>query len=320
MFIIPNTKLKGIVFEFPSLPLEKQQENAVPSEGRNIKSMKNRRSDGSERRSSVGVCKLKRDCFLKKHLKSFKKQKNEKVNITLCFCLATSGLFAQSKKELRAELQRVNSELAQLKESKQMDLSRPEDKVAYALGLMMASGARAQGIDSLRLDAVMLAFKDVFSGKEPQMTREEASRTVQQYVQQAQEMQKAKLQEEGNAFLQENKTKEGVQETASGLQYKVLEEGSGKSPKASDKVTVHYTGRLTDGTVFDSSVERGEPITFGVNQVIDGWTEALQLMQEGDKWELYIPSDLAYGERGAGGDIPPYATLIFEVELLEVQE
>jgi FKBP-type peptidyl-prolyl cis-trans isomerase FklB len=242
------------------------------------------------------------------------------LSLSLCLCLATFGVFAQSKKELRAELQRVNTELEQLKEAKQVDLTKPDDKAAYALGFMMASGAQTQGIDSLNLEAVMLAFKDVFSGQPLEMTREEASRLVQQYVQQTREVQQAKMQKEAQVYLQENKAREGVQETASGLQYKVLQEGSGKSPKATDKVKVHYTGKLTDGTVFDSSVERGEPITFGVNQVIDGWTEGLQLMQEGAKWELYIPADLAYGERGAGGQIPPFATLIFEVELLEVIE
>lgn len=240
--------------------------------------------------------------------------------IALCLLLASFSVFAQSKKKLRAELQRVNTELEQFKKSKEVDLSDPDDKVSYALGLMMASSAQAQGIDSLSVEAVMAAFEDVFSQQELKVPREEASQIVQQYVQEAQESRKAKMKQEASAFLQENKKREEVQETASGLQYEVVKEGSGKSPEATDKVTVHYTGKLIDGTVFDSSVERGEPITFGVNQVIDGWTEALQLMQEGDKWILYIPSELGYGERGAGGQIPPFAPLIFEVELLEVKK
>ena len=119
-------------------------------------------------------------------------------------------------------------------------------------------------------------------------------------------------------MLMENKTKEGVKTTPSGLQYKIVSEGTGKSPTTADRVTVHYTGKLTDGTIFDSSVQRGQPATFRVNQVIPGWTEALQMMQEGDKWTLYIPYTLAYGERGSPPAIPPFSTLIFEVELMKV--
>jgi FKBP-type peptidyl-prolyl cis-trans isomerase FklB len=119
-------------------------------------------------------------------------------------------------------------------------------------------------------------------------------------------------------FLLENKSKDGVKTTASGLQYKVISEGTGKSPTTADRVTVHYTGKLTDGTVFDSSVQRGQPATFRVNQVIPGWTEALQMMQEGDKWTLFIPYSLGYGERGSPPQIPPFSTLIFEVELMKV--
>jgi len=137
-------------------------------------------------------------------------------------------------------------------------------------------------------------------------------------MQQAVEKKNSKLKASSQVFLNENKTKEGVKTTASGLQYKVVKSGTGKVPKATDNVTVHYTGKLTDGTVFDSSVERGQPVTFGVSEVIPGWTEALQLMHEGDKWMLYIPQELGYGERGAGAQIPPYATLVFEVELIKV--
>jgi FKBP-type peptidyl-prolyl cis-trans isomerase FklB len=137
-------------------------------------------------------------------------------------------------------------------------------------------------------------------------------------MQQASEKKSAKAKDLGKNFLENNKKNEGVIVTASGLQYKVLTQGTGKMPTPNSNVTVHYTGKLIDGTVFDSSVQRGTPADFGVTQVIRGWTEALQLMKEGDKWILYIPYDLAYGERGAGGSIPPYSALIFEVELIKV--
>jgi FKBP-type peptidyl-prolyl cis-trans isomerase len=150
------------------------------------------------------------------------------------------------------------------------------------------------------------------------MDMQSCGMVVQQYMQQVADAKNGAAKSEGLAFLEKNKMNEGVKVTASGLQYRVISSGNGKSPKASDNVTVHYTGKLVDGSVFDSSVERGEPATFGVNQVIPGWTEAMQLMKEGDKWEIVIPSELGYGEQGAGYQIPPFATLIFEVELLKV--
>lgn len=234
--------------------------------------------------------------------------------------LASSPLLAQSKKELRAEVERLNSEIEQLKAPKEVDLNDPDKKAGYALGVVISSNIKAQGVDSLDTDAFMVAIEDVFSEREPKLNPEEAETILRQYMQQAMEAKVAGAKKEAIGFMEQNKGKEGVQQTESGLQYKVLEEGNGKSPKPTDRVTVHYKGMLPDGTVFDSSYERGEPVTFGVNQVIPGWTEALQLMQEGDKWELYIPYELGYGERGAGQDIPPYSPLVFEVELLEVQE
>jgi FKBP-type peptidyl-prolyl cis-trans isomerase len=243
------------------------------------------------------------------------------ITSALCLLLfASSVLFAQSKKELRADIQRLNTELEALKSSQEVNLENPDSKASYALGIMMASNLEAQGFEAPDLQAMMEAFKDVFSDQDLKIAPQEAQRIVQQYKQQVMEKKSAQAKAEGSNFLEQNKQKEGVKETESGLQYQILRAGSGKSPRPGQKVTVHYTGKLIDGTVFDSSEERGEPITFGVNQVIAGWTEALQLMQEGDRWRLFIPYNLAYGERGAGAQIPPYATLIFDVELLKVNE
>lgn len=241
------------------------------------------------------------------------------LTLTFCLFLVTSfALFAQSKKELRADVDKLKAEIAELKKPKEVDLENKDKKAGYALGIVIASNIQEQGMDSIDMEAIIVAFEDVFLDKELKVKEEEAQGIVQAYVQEAMEKKTAKLQEEAAVFLKDNKSKEGIVETESGIQYRVLKEGTGKSPQANDEVTVHYVGKLADGTVFDSSLERGEPATFGVSQVIPGWTEALQLMKEGAKYELYIPYDLAYGERGAGGQIPPYATLIFEVELLEV--
>jgi FKBP-type peptidyl-prolyl cis-trans isomerase len=241
---------------------------------------------------------------------------------TLSLCvtlLAAAPLFAQSKKELKAEVQRLNTEITELKNPKRVNLSNEDTKASYALGVVIATNVKEQELDSLDVEALTLAIQDVLKDQELKIQSEEAQGIVQTYMQNAMESRKTKAIEEASAYLEKNKTKEGVQETASGLQYKVIKEGTGKSPGPKDKVTVHYTGMLTDGTVFDSSVERGQPVTFGVGQVIPGWTEALQLMKEGGKWTLYIPYDLAYGERGAGRDIPPFSTLVFDVELLKVE-
>lgn len=192
------------------------------------------------------------------------------------------------------------------------------DKVSYALGMGIGTQLVDMGASELNIDDFAQAIKDVIAGN-AQMEEAVAQATVQKFFQEKAEAKSKALKAEGEAYLAENAKKEGVKVTASGLQYKVLTEGTGKSPKATDKVVCHYEGMLIDGTMFDSSVQRGEPATFGLNQVIAGWTEGLQLMKEGGKTRFFIPYNLGYGAQGAGGSIPPYAALIFDVELIEVK-
>lgn len=199
------------------------------------------------------------------------------------------------------------------------------DKLSYALGLSMGQNFRASGIESINVQDFADGVASVFYGSTPKMSYDEAKKEIQSFFEalQAKQQEAAAAMAEVNAkagqeFLAENGKRVEVKTTASGLQYEVLEEGTGAQPSAGDQVKVHYTGKLIDGTVFDSSVERGEPATFGVTQVIPGWVEALQLMKAGAKWRLFIPSNLAYGPNGAGGVIGPNQTLIFDVELLEV--
>ena len=193
------------------------------------------------------------------------------------------------------------------------------EKVSYALGMSIANNLMASGIKNLNTEEFVKAIKASLAGEQPAMSVVEAQQVLNDYFTKLQEEQTAAVKAEGEAFLAVNAKKEGVVTLPSGLQYKVLNAGTGATPKASDSVECHYEGRLIDGSVFDSSYQRGETATFGVTQVIAGWVEALQLMKEGDKWQLYIPYNLAYGERGAGAQIPPYATLIFDVELVKVK-
>jgi FKBP-type peptidyl-prolyl cis-trans isomerase FklB len=193
------------------------------------------------------------------------------------------------------------------------------EKVSYSLGVNMASSVKSQGLDSIDANAVAKAFNDVFKGNDLDISEEESMTILQEFFGKIQAEKSAKANEAGATYLAENGAKEEVTTTESGLQYEILVSGDGAKPTTSDQVTVHYHGTLTDGTVFDSSVDRGEPATFGVTQVIRGWTEALQLMSVGDKWKLTIPSNLAYGDQGAGGMIGPGATLVFEVELLGIK-
>ena len=192
------------------------------------------------------------------------------------------------------------------------------EKVSYSLGVNMASSVKQQGMETIDAEAVAKAFADVFEENDLDISEEESMTILQDFFGKMQAEKSAKANEAGAAYLAENGAKEGVITTESGLQYEVIVSGDGAKPTTADQVTVHYHGMLTDGTVFDSSVDRGQPATFGVTQVIKGWTEALQLMSVGDKWKLTIPSGLAYGDQGAGGMIGPGATLVFEVELLGI--
>lgn len=201
---------------------------------------------------------------------------------------------------------------------KGFDLNDPNDKVSYSLGVLVASNLEKDGFTDINPDAVAAAIADVLAG-EAKIDNMTAQAEWQQYSQAALAKKSEGAIKRGQDFLEENKKREGVTVTESGLQYEVITMGDGPKPTLTDKVRTHYHGTLIDGTVFDSSVERGEPISFPVSGVIPGWTEALQLMPVGSKWKLFIPSDLAYGERGAGGAIGPHETLIFEVELLGIE-
>ena len=200
------------------------------------------------------------------------------------------------------------------------------DKLSYALGLGIGRQLSQMGAGDLNVADFAQAVKDMIDGKEPQVPAAEAQQIVEEFFQKQEEKQRAEAAEkykgaksEGEKYLSENAKKEGVTTLPSGLQYQVLKEGNGKSPKATDKVVCHYEGMLIDGTMFDSSIQRGEPATFPLNGVIAGWTEGLQLMKEGAKYRFFIPYQLGYGERGAGASIPPFATLVFDVELIEVK-
>ena len=199
------------------------------------------------------------------------------------------------------------------------------DKVSYALGLGIGSQLADMGARDLNIDDFASAIKDMLNGKKPLIGNTEAQQIVQQFFQEQEQKQRAQAAEKhkvekqkGEDFLAANAQKEGVVTLPSGLQYQVLHEGDGRKPKATDSVKCHYEGMLVDGTLFDSSIQRGEPATFPLNGVIAGWTEGLQLMQEGAKYRFFIPYHLGYGERGAGSSIPPFSALVFDVELIKV--
>ncbi len=226
------------------------------------------------------------------------------LGVVLCTVLVTTPVVAEDKQELKTQ----------------------KDKISYVVGLEMGSSLKKNMID-VDIEILTKGIKDALSEAKPLMTEQEMKETItalQKDLQAKQQEQIKALAEknkkEGESFLAENKKKKGVITMPSGLQYKILTDGKGKSPKATDTVTVNYKGTLIDGTEFDSSYKRGQPATFTVNGVIPGWTEALQLMKEGSKWQLFVPSKLAYGERGAGGPIGPNAVLIFEVELISIKK
>lgn len=203
---------------------------------------------------------------------------------------------------------------------KEVLLSNDIDSMSYSLGLNVAENVKSQGLTEINADAIAIAISDVMAGQNTMMTTVEAEKYLNDYFK---NLAVAKLEADKQAgmdYLEQNKTQEGVITLPSGLQYKIITEGSGPKPDVKDKVTTHYHGTTIDGVVFDSSVDRGEPASFAVNGVIEGWTEALQLMNVGSKWKLFIPSGMAYGTRGAGPLIGPNATLIFEVELLAIEK
>src|SRR5215211_4743150 len=204
-------------------------------------------------------------------------------------------------------------------QDKSPQLKDQKDKVSYSIGMQIGFNLGRQKVD-INTDVLAAGIKDAIAGK-PQLTPDQVKEIMAQFEKDMEQKQKEvgeKNKTEGTTYLEENKKKPGVKTTASGLQYKVIKDGTGAQPKATDMVTVNYRGTLIDGTEFDSSYKRGQPATFPVNRVIKGWTEALQLMKVGSKYQLFIPADLAYGERGAGQDIGPNSALIFDVELLEI--
>lgn len=197
-------------------------------------------------------------------------------------------------------------------------MSEELNKVSYSLGVSIGRNLQSQGLKELNVAEFTEALNDVFSGSKTKIEDQEVVNTLNTYFDALQKEKQGTNKEDGEAFLESNKTNEGVITLPSGLQYSVITEGTGEKPVLSSNVTTHYHGTTIDGNVFDSSVQRGQPASFPVNGVIKGWTEALQLMPVGSKWKLFIPSEMAYGERGAGADIGPHSALIFEVELLSI--
>ncbi len=203
--------------------------------------------------------------------------------------------------------------------SYQLNAQTKMDSLSYSVGVMMAQGLKSQNLTDLTPEDLAKGINDVLKDQTLAISKEDAENIFRDHLQAQKASQHTEAVAAGKAFLEANKKRPEVKTTASGLQYEIMKEGTGTKPTTSSQVKVHYHGTLIDGTVFDSSVERGQPAEFGVTQVISGWTEALQLMPTGSKWKLFLPYDLAYGDRGAGPKIGPFSTLIFEVELLEIK-
>jgi FKBP-type peptidyl-prolyl cis-trans isomerase FklB len=242
--------------------------------------------------------------FLRLQKTSMKKYTFLFLTFLLCF-----QLFAQSKKK---------SGTKQTGNSMPVKLVSQKDSLSYSIGIMVAGFYKQQGITSINTDLVNLAIQDKMKGDNTILSEQQCNQVVMNYIEKAKAEKAAAAKMQGQAFLAENKSKPGVVTTASGLQYLILKEGTGPKPTVTDKVKCDYEGKLIDGTIFDSSIKSGKPIEFAVNGVIKGWTEALQLMNAGSKWRLFIPSELAYGDQQMGPDIKPGSTLIFDVELIEI--
>jgi FKBP-type peptidyl-prolyl cis-trans isomerase FklB len=243
------------------------------------------------------------------------KKRMKKNWLTLGLLILTTSIMtvqAQGKADKSKKGKSSNSK------EQTMNIENKLDSVSYALGVNIAENLSSQGITELNTEALAKGMEDYFKKNNLVISRDEINNVINGYMQAKQAEQREAATREGREYLEKNGKRNGVVTLPSGLQYEVLISGNGPKPKPADKVTTHYHGMLIDGTVFDSSVERGQPATFGVTQVIQGWQEALQLMPQGSKWRLYIPYNLAYGERGAGGKIGPYATLIFDIELISI--
>ncbi|MGB0404366.1 MAG: FKBP-type peptidyl-prolyl cis-trans isomerase [Salibacteraceae bacterium] len=230
------------------------------------------------------------------------------TTIILCLAISFSGFSGGKKKKGKGV------------ETQKMELKTELDSLSYSLGISIANNLKSQGVDSINVEAMAEAMKHVYAGTDTIIDVNKANEIINTYFQGAVERKAAAAKKEGADFLAANSKKDGVVTLPSGLQYKIVKEGTGEKPTAADKVTTHYHGTLIDGTVFDSSVDRGQPASFPVGGVIKGWQEALQLMPVGSKWTLYVPYDLAYGDRGAGQQIGPYSALVFEVELISIDK